>query len=153
MTEKTGLGGAPIDQASQTISLLTTTTGLIDIYALSVQGEPDWIVPQNIVLDTLNVSAKSNSVVWQGQTIPLFSLLGEVIESPEAVAVVLEGDNDATRLAVLTAIPPKPMRVRISNLRDVTAEQPLAYAYQPVLLADELYQVPDLQKALKSVAS
>ncbi|MFZ3193119.1 MAG: hypothetical protein WA154_07920 [Moraxellaceae bacterium] len=146
MTQKTGTGVASTDQASQTISLLTTTTGLIDIYALSAQGEPDWIVPQNLVLDTLSVPAKSTSVAWQGQQIPLKSLLGKAATTAEVFAVLLEADNDAARIGVLTAAPPKAMRVRISNLRDANDSQVLLNAYQKVLLADELYQVPDLDR-------
>ena len=151
MTQQTGTGLASVDQASQTISLLTTTTGLIDIYALTVQGEPDWIVPQNLVLETLRVPAKSTSVAWQGQQIPLKSLLGKAVTITEAFAVLLEADNDAARIGVLTTEPPKPMRVRISNLRDANDSQVLVNAYQKVLLADELYQVPDLDRISKAL--
>lgn len=146
MTQNTGTGATSTDHASQTISLLTTTTGLIDIYALSVQGEPAWIVPQNLVLETLSVPAQSTSVVWQGQQIPLKSLLSQTHTATEAFAVVLEADNDAARIGVLTDQPPKPMRVRISNLRDTNDSQVLLNAYQKVLLADELYQVPDMDR-------
>jgi|GEM_PF-3139610 len=151
MTQQTGTGLASVDQASQTISLLTTTTGLIDIYALTVQGEPDWIVPQNLVLETLSVPAKSTSVAWQGQQIPLKSLLGKAVTVTEAFAVLLEADNDAARIGVLTTEPPKPMRVRISNLRDANDSQVLVNAYQKVMLADELYQVPDLDRISKAL--
>lgn len=151
MTQQTGTGLASVDQASQTISLLTTTTGLIDIYALTVQGEPDWIVPQNLVLETLSVPAKSTSVAWQGQQIPLKSLLGKAVTITEAFAVLLEADNDSARIGVLTTEPPKPMRVRISNLRDANDSQVLVNAYQKVLLADELYQVPDLDRISKAL--
>ena len=151
MTQQTG---APVNNhASQTISLLTTTTGLIDIYALSVVGEPDWIVPQNIVLDTLTVPATAQSVTWQGQQIPLTSLLGKTAVAGSAVAVLLEADNDAARNGVLIDTPPKPMRVRISNLRDANDSQVLLNAYQKVLLADELYQVPDLDKVTQALLS
>ncbi len=146
MTQKTGTGLASIDQASQTISLLTTTTGLIDIYALSVQGEPDWIIPQNLVLDTVSVPAQSTSVAWQGQQIPLKSLLGKSPSVTEAFAVLLEADNDTARIGILTSVPPKPMRVRISNLRDTNDSGVLLNAYQKVLLEDQLYQVPDLER-------
>lgn len=150
MIENTGKA-ASTDQASQTISLLTTTTGLIDIYALSAQGEPDWIVPQNLVLDTLKVPAKSSVVTWQNQQIPLKSLLGQKSDQSEAVAVLLEGENDATRIGVLIASPPKPMRVRISNLRDANDSQVLLNAYQKVMLEDQLYQVPDLDRISKAL--
>ena len=151
MTQQTG---APVtNHASQTISLLTTTTGLIDIYALSVVGEPDWIVPQSIVLDTLTVPATAQSVTWQGQQIPLKSLLGKTAVAGDAVAVLLEADNDAARIGVLIDTPPKPMRVRISNLRDANDSQVLLNAYQKVLLADELYQVPDLDKVTQALLS
>ena len=144
--------GAPVPQhASQTISLLTTTTGLIDIYVLSVAGEPDWIIPQNLVLDTLTISADATSVQWKNQQIPLKSLLGQNIATAEAVAVLLEADNDAARIGVLTDAAPKPMRVRISNLRDANDSQVLLNAYQKVMLADELYQVPDLDKVTETL--
>lgn len=146
MTQKKGTGVASVDQASQTISLLTTTTGLIDIYALSVQGEPDWIIPQNLVLDTISVPAQSTSVAWQGQQIPLKSLLGKAPIVTEAIAVLLEADNDSGRIGVLTSTAPKAMRVRISNLRDANDSSVLMNAYQKVLLEEQLYQVPDLDR-------
>ncbi|MFA9203163.1 MAG: hypothetical protein ACEQSD_04105 [Flavobacteriales bacterium] len=146
MTQKTGTGLASVDQASQTISLLTTTTGFIDIYALTVEGEPDWILPQNLVMDTVSVPAQSTSVEWQGQQIPLKSLLGKKPSMTEAIAVLLEADNDAARIGVLTAVQPKTMRVRISNLRDANDSSVLLNAYQKVLLEDQMYQVPDLDR-------
>lgn len=146
MTQKTGTGLASVDQASQTISLLTTTTGFIDIYALTVEGEPDWILPQNLVMDTVSVPAQSTSVEWQGQQIPLKSLLGKKPSTTEAIAVLLEADNDAARIGVLTAVQPKTMRVRISNLRDANDSSVLLNAYQKVLLEDQMYQVPDLDR-------
>lgn len=151
MTQKKGTGMASVDQASQTISLLTTTTGLIDIYALSVQGEPDWIIPQNLVLDTVSVPAQSTSVAWQGQQIPLKSLLGKAPTMTEAIAVLLEADNDTARIGILTSIPPKAMRVRISNLRDANDSSVLMNAYQKVMLEERLYQVPDLDRVTNTL--
>jgi len=151
MKQKTGTGLVSIDQASQTISLLTTTTGFIDIYVLSVEGEPDWIIPQNLVIDTINVPAQSTSVAWEDQQIPLQSLLGNPPGVTEAVAVLLEADNETARIGVLTAAPPTAMRVRISNLRDTDDSRVLPYAYQKVLLAEQLYQVPDLDRITKSI--
>ena len=152
MTPKTGnTGSASIDQASQTINLLTTTTGFIDIYVLSVEGEPDWIIPQNLVIDTVDTTAQSTSLAWQGQQIPLKSLLGQTPSVTEAIAVILEADNDIARIGVLTATPPKPMRVRISNLRDTNDSSVLPHAYQKVLFADQIYQVPDLDRISTSL--
>lgn len=151
MTQKTGTHGATADHASQTISLLTTTTGFIDIYVLSVDSEPDWIIPQNLVLDTMTVDAQATVVIWEGQQIPLKSLLGRSSTLTQAVAVLLEADNDAERIGVLIDTAPHAMRVRISNLRDTNDSAVLQYAYQKVLLADQLYQVPDLDRITQSI--
>lgn len=146
MKQPRATGAAPVDQAAQTISLLTTTTGMIDIYVLSVEGEPDWIVPQNLVLETLSIVTPATSVEWQGQQIPLKSLLGKKSPPVSAFVVLLEAENDAARIGVVTAMPPTALRVRISNLRDTNDSQVLVNAYQKVLLADQLYQVPDLDR-------
>ncbi|MEC7118332.1 MAG: hypothetical protein VXW65_00305 [Pseudomonadota bacterium] len=152
MKQQTGSAAdSSTDQVAQTISLLTTTTGLIDIYALAVDGEPDWIVPQSLVLEIVPLpNAKAKHIEWQDQQIPTHSLLPNTVKGA-AVAVLIEGDTDASRIALIVETTPVSMRVRISNLRDTNNSQVLPHVYQKVLLENKLYQVPDIDRLTKAI--
>mgnify|MGYP000016336460 FL=1 len=130
---------------TQTISLLTTTTGLVDIYLVAIAGEPEWVIPQNLVLAIDLVDAHAKTAEWEGQQIPVQSFLPEDYEGLGTL-VLIEGQDDQHRIGVLTADTPKSLRIRISSLHDTNDSHVLPYAYQKVLLDQKLYQVPDLDR-------
>jgi hypothetical protein len=130
---------------SQTISLLTTTTGLVDIYLVAIAGEPEWVIPQNLVLEISQIDAQATTIEWEGQAIPIQSFLPDGYQGLGTL-VVLEGQDDQHRIGVLTQATPKSMRIRISSLHDTNDAMVLPYAYQKVLLDQNLYQVPDIDR-------
>ena len=132
-------------EMSQTISLLTTTTGLVDIYLVTIAGEPEWVIPQNLVLAIDMLDAHATSAEWEGNTIPVQSFLDTDYEGLGTL-LVIEGSDDQHRIGILTADTPKSMRIRISSLHDTNDSNVLPYAYQKVLLDQQLYQVPDIDR-------
>ncbi|MEY4516958.1 MAG: hypothetical protein RL180_1304 [Pseudomonadota bacterium] len=130
---------------NQTISLLTTTTGLIDIHVIDAKDQPAWIVPQNLVLDVVPTPANTQVLHWNEQTLPVLSLLGASgVATQTVVAVVLEGETDQHRVAVLTSQPPASQRIRISGLHDADSKTSAPYCFQLVKLEGIDYQVPAL---------
>jgi hypothetical protein len=130
---------------NQTISLLTTTTGLIDIHIIDAKGQPSWIVPQSLVLDVVPAPSSIQALHWNEQVLPVLSLLGDAgAVTQTVVAVVLEGESDQQRIAILTAKPPASQRIRISGLHDDDSSVHLPYGFQLVKLEGEPYQVPAL---------
>jgi hypothetical protein len=142
---------------NQTISLLTTTTGLIDIHVIDAKDQPAWIVPQNLVLDVVPAPANTQVLHWNEQSLAVFSLLGASgVATQTVVAVILEGDTDQQRVAILTSQPPASQRIRISGLHDVESGVRAPYCFQMVKLEGIDYQVPALDvlaATLTSVAS
>jgi hypothetical protein len=60
---------------------------------------------------------------------------------------VIEGQDDQHRIgAVDCRHAPKSLRIRISSLHDTNDSTVLPYAYQKVLLDQQLYQVPDIDR-------
>jgi hypothetical protein len=130
---------------NQTISLLTTTTGLIDIHVIDAKDQPAWIVPQSLVLDVVPAPANIQVLHWNEQTLPVLSLLGSSgVATQTVVAVVLEGETDQHRVAVLTSQPPASQRIRISGLHDTDGSVSSPYCFQLVKLEGIDYQVPAL---------
>lgn len=135
----------PAQDMNQTISLLTTTTGLVDIYLVAIAGEPEWVIPQNLVLAIDLVDAHTKTAEWEDKTIPVQSFLPADYEGLGTL-VLIEGQDDQHRIGVLTSDTPKSLRIRISSLHDTNDSHVLPYAYQKVLLDQKLYQVPDLDR-------
>jgi hypothetical protein len=141
-------------EVSQTINLLTTTTGLIDIHIVHAVGEPAWLIPQSLVLDVLPVPSDSETLVWNGQQLPILSLLGQQKVGVRTVsAVVVEAESDQQRFVLLSQQEPDSQRVRISGLHDEDqADHGLQYCFQLVRLEGGHYQIPDLDQVSRQLA-
>lgn len=140
---------------SQTINLLTTTTGLIDIHIVHAVDEPAWLVPQSLVLDVLAAPSDSETLTWNGQQLPVLSLLGQQKTGVHTVrAVVIESESDQQRFALLSQQEPDSQRVRISGLHDEDqADHGFKYCFQLVRLEGDHYQIPDLDKVSQSLGA
>lgn len=137
--------------ASSAMSLLTTTTGFVDVYVIEANQQLPWLIPQNLVLAALSAEANTQEVEWRDFHLPVLSLVDSNQENP--VALVLEG-FDQHRFALLTEKMPEAHRVRISSLHDSEhqpSNEPLSF--QIVQMEDKLYQVPDFQKISQTIAS
>lgn len=130
--------------ASNAMSLLTTTTGFVDVYVIEAHEQLPWLIPQNLVLAALSAEANAKEVEWRDFHLPVLSLVDEQQQNP--VALVLEG-FDQHRFALLTEKMPEAQRVRISSLHD-SEHEPVNenLSFQIVKMEDQLFQVPDFEK-------
>lgn len=130
--------------ASSAMSLLTTTTGFVDVYVIEAHEQLPWLIPQNLVLAALSAEANTQEVEWRDYHLPVLSLVNEHQENP--VALVLEG-FDQHRFALLTEKMPEAQRVRISSLHDSDhLPKNEALSFQIVTMEEKLYQIPDFEK-------
>ncbi|XID75667.1 hypothetical protein ACF3NA_03765 [Alkanindiges sp. WGS2144] len=142
---------ANYQDASHTMSLLTTTTGFVDVYMIEAHDQLPWLIPQNLVLAALSAPATSHEIEWRDLHLPVLSLVDTQQENP--VALVLEGFNQY-RFALLTARMPEAQRVRISSLHDEDQEPgDKRFNFQTVRMAEQLYQVPDFEKIQQHLTS
>lgn len=135
---------------SNAMSLLTTTTGFVDVYVIEAHQQLPWLIPQNLVLAALSAEANTHEVEWRDFHLPVLSLVDEQQQSP--VALVLEGFNQH-RFALLTEKMPEAQRVRISSLHD-SDHTPTneVLSFQIVKMEEQLYQVPDFEKISQTLA-
>lgn len=137
--------------ASYTMSLLTTTTGFVDVYVIDADQQLPWLIPQNLVLAALSAEFGIQEIEWRDNNLPVLSLVNTQIAKP--VALVIESLN-GQRFALLTEKMPDSQRVRISSLHDED-QQPAndPFVFQVVKMQEQSYQVPDFEKINQHLAS
>lgn len=126
-----------------TVSLLSASTGMLDVSALPSNVSPDWIIPTNLILDVIPVKEHLVVYPWKNLDLPVYSLAGD--ETPTKL-IVVESKSDLYRIGLLVDSSPVGHQVRISELKDVDDEVDNPYCLQPVKLENELNMVPDLDK-------
>lgn len=136
---------------SQAMSLLTTTTGFVDVYIIEAHEQLPWLVPQNLVLAALSAEGKPKQLEWRDKTLPVLSVSGGD-SNQKPVALVVQGIQDQHLFALLIDKMPDTRRIRISSLRDMDME-PVGevFSFQIVKMEDALYQVPDFDRIDKYV--
>lgn len=153
------------------MSLLTAGKGVLKVSIIPAVGQPDWIVPSALVLQTLTKSEPVEHYEWQQfgitQTLPVYPLVPADV--PVDTLVVLEGNSDEGRLALQTQGEVETMRVRIVEVKDVSlSEEELSaiksntpkalcaskehFIYQAVMVGSEIYVVPDLDALSDALA-
>ena len=137
--------------ASYTMSLLTTTTGFVDVYVIDADQQLPWLIPQNLVLAALSAESGIQEIEWRDNNLPVLSLVNTRIAKP--VALVIESLN-GQRFALLTEKMPDSQRVRISSLHDED-QQPAndPFVFQVVKMQGQSYQIPDFEKINQHLAS
>lgn len=123
-------------------SLLATSTGFIDAYAIPVFGDAPILLPQNMILSAMNVPPHSRQVEWHDKVLPTYIVHNPTIEM--ATALVVEGDSEETRFAILCDHMPDTLRLRISEVRDLDKPMPKS-VYQYVEVDKKTYQIPHIQ--------
>ena len=107
-----------IDLSQEQIqSLITTSTGFLDVYEIPVHGDVPILIPQNMILSAMSVKANEKQVEWHDKQLPTY-----VVHQPdlsEVTALVVEGEQEATRFALLCDSMPNSLRLRISEVVDV----------------------------------
>jgi len=146
----------------EAVSLLTTNNGMLDVTIVPAVNQPDWIIPSTLILSVDESQQQVSSYDWQQQDLAVFHLLlqGQI---PNKM-IVLEGNTTDHRFALQTAGDLRQMQARIAEVKDVeTPEQFSAtngedregyfdrndvssYLYQTVMIDEEIYLVPDLDK-------
>lgn len=126
-----------------TVSLLSASTGMLDVSALASNVSPDWIIPSNLILDVIPVNEHLVVYPWKNLDLPVYSLVGD--DAP-AKLVVVESKSDLYRIGLLVDSSPIEHQVRISELKDADDEVDNPYCLQAVMLENELNMVPDLDK-------
>ena len=122
-------------------SLIATSTGFIETYVIDVYDGAEILLPQNMVLSAMNVPAQSSEVEWHDTYLPTF-----IVHDPklsEVTALVIEGENEQTRFAILCDKMPSTLRLRISEVLDIDKPTP-EQVYQYVRVNEKEYQIPHL---------
>lgn len=142
----------PYRDISQAMSLLTTTTGFVDVYIINAYEQLSWLIPQNLVLAALSAEAGLKSIEWREQQLPVLSLHDPKNNNP--IALVIEALGGYQRFVLLIDKMPDTRRVRISSLHDIDMEAVNeTFSFQIVKMEEQLYQVPDFEKIGKYIAS
>ncbi|RYY80467.1 MAG: hypothetical protein EOO69_02020 [Moraxellaceae bacterium] len=137
--------------ASHTMSLLTTTTGFVDVYVIEADQQLPWLIPQNLVLAALSAESGIQEIEWRDNNLPVLSLVNTKIAKP--VALVIESLN-GQRFALLAEKMPDSHRVRISSLHDEDEQAATdPFVFQVVKMQDQLYQVPNFEKINQHLAT
>lgn len=133
-----------------TISLLSASTGSLEVVKIPNAQGADWILPKNLLLDKVDFGERLAVVLWQGFDIPTYALLAKD-EAPEA-ALIIEGVNEFKRIALLVKGDIIQQKIRISELPDAqeAAHQPNQdgkdYTFAAVMYAGSPAIVPDVDK-------
>jgi len=146
----------------EAVSLLTTNNGMLDVTIVPAVNQPDWIIPSSLILSVDESQQQVSRYDWQQQDLAVFHLLLQD-QTPDKM-VVLEGNTTDHRFALQTAGDLRQLQARISEVKDVETPEQLSganiegreeyfdkndvssYLYQTVMIDDEIYLVPDLDK-------
>ena len=122
-------------------SLIATSTGFIETYVIPVYGDANILIPQNMVLSAMNVEAHATEVEWHDKYLPTYNLHQPDLK--EVTALVIDGETEQTRFAILCDSMPETLRLRISEVLDIDKPTP-SQVYQYVRINETEYQIPHL---------
>lgn len=146
----------------EAVSLLTTNNGMLDVTIVPAVNQPDWIIPSSLILSVDDSQQQVSRYDWQQQDLAVFHLLLQD-QTPDKM-IVLEGNTTDHRFALQTAGDLRQLQARISEVKDVETPEQFSgantegreeyfdkndvssYLYQTVMIDDEIYLVPDLDK-------
>ncbi|MGO2277607.1 MULTISPECIES: hypothetical protein [unclassified Psychrobacter] len=146
----------------EAVSLLTTNNGMLDVTIVPAVNQPDWIIPSTLILSVDDCQQQVSSYNWQQQDLAVFHLLLQD-QIPNKI-IILEGNTTEHRFALQTAGNLRQMQARIAEVKDIETPEQFSstdvgegeayfdkndvssYLYQTVMIDDEVYLVPDLDK-------
>lgn len=146
----------------EAVSLLTTNNGMLDVTIVPASNQPDWIIPSSLILSVEDYQERISTYLWQEQNLAVFHLLPQD-RIPEKI-IILEGNTTEHRFALQTAGELRQLQARISDVKDTELPEQfvgtgvdeiegqsdenvvLSYLYQTVMIDDNIYLVPDLDK-------
>lgn len=109
----------------EAVSLLTAENGLMSVTIIPAVGQPDWVIPSNLILDIVEFNEYIWTYSWQQQQVSIFHLLPREV-APTSI-VILEGNTDVHRFGLQFKGSLQNKQVRISDVKDV----PLPEQYLP----------------------
>lgn len=139
----------------EAVSLLILNKGQIEVTVIPVEGQLDWIVPSNMILEVVDLSERIWMYQWNHCDIAVYHLLES--DSQPTKLVILEGSSDVHRVGLQITGELTQKQVGISQVKDLDAEtsdislslesNPDAYyIFQQVWVDDVAYIVPDLDE-------
>lgn len=145
---------SPFSLSNQNISLLTTS-GMIELYVLSVGNGVSWVLPQTLSVESITLKPTSDKeVVWQGKKIPLVMLTDK---KNVTHALVIDGVQDHLRYAIATISEPILSSVKMSALKDIdsltdakSTSKASQYVFQHIQHDGQTWVVPDLEEVERS---
>ena len=135
---------------------------MLDVTIVPASNQPDWIIPSSLILSVEDYQERISTYQWQEQNLAVFHLLPQD-RIPEKI-IILEGNTTEHRFALQTAGELRQLQARISDVKDTELPEQfvdtgvdeiegqsdenvvLSYLYQTVMIDDNIYLVPDLEK-------
>lgn len=122
--------------------LITISSGFVDAYIIQCYQSIPIILPQNIILSSIDCSSDAVQINWHEEQLPVYAMHNP--ELNQVVALVVEADAPSERFALLCDEMPKAVRIRISELIDDHDQEGQVYTYQTVRFMNQLFRIPDL---------
>lgn len=140
--------------SNQNISLLTTS-GVLELYVLSIGNGVSWVLPQTLAVEAIALKPTSDKdIVWQGKKIPLVMLSDK---KNVTHALVIEGVQDQLNYAIATTSEPILTSVKMSALKDIDSlpdakgtSKSSQFVYQHIQHDTQMWVVPDLEEVERS---
>ena len=148
MNQKVNSTAAEISQ-QELHHLITVATGFIDAYIIECSGKAPMLLPQNIVLSSLDSSTNVPFVEWHDTKLPVYDVTHPTFH--RGVALVIEGDEVSQRFALMCNKMPDSIRIRISEVVDDEKPNTDPMIFQHVHIADAIYHVPNLANIQKKL--
>lgn len=123
--------------------LMTVSTGFIDAYIIPVHKNMPMLLPQTIILSALDTEIDVDSIQWHNQQIPTYCIADT--NKVSGVALIIEGEQNWQRFALICNEMPKEIRLRISEAVDSTIPVEDLKVFEYMEIAGDLYQVPRVE--------
>lgn len=136
-------------QTQELQHLITVSTGFVDAYIIECHDKVPMLLPQNIVLSALDSATNVKTVEWHNHKLPVYHLNDPSLKM--GVALVIEGEDDEQRFALMCKTMPEAIRIRISEVVDDAKENTDSSILQYVRIGDALYHVPDVEHIQKQI--
>lgn len=141
---------APLLDQQELQHLISVSTGLIDVFKVECFEQPDMLLPQNIVLSAQTCDSNLKSLEWHDISLPIYAVNNTALK--EGVALIIEGETQEQRFALLCDEMPEVMRLRISEVVDDDRPVESKYIFQYVNMQETVYQVPALDVIYKDIS-
>ena len=124
-------------------NLIMISKGFIDVYIAHLGNAIPLLIPQNIVLECIASESTVESILWQGQEIPIYSVCKQ--QDKSGFILIIESHHVFERFGFFVLLQPESKRVRVSEMRDANIEKKDDMVLEWVYIDDRLYQIPNLE--------